>query len=260
MNKKTIPMVLVVLALQINSLEAHAAKSIQEIAIPAFNFALEEVKLDCSEFKPNLITKFIWKEGPTRALLYKKCLDQTQDDEAFTKYNETMVNDSNIKDLSDDLKAAKTRLTILTLTTALKNYLTDPTTNDDKMEFIKRAVEGFKQHYIEKRAMLDVEIKEMKKKENPKNRKTAELLKIIDENEEDLGNSIESTIRYMEFVVKDRNAYVAAHNKFLPHIYVHPKLFKKLKLTKYECDFLELNFGDEWNSVKKDLQLTCLKK
>lgn len=224
-------------------------------AFPALGgVMLEEVQLDCSEFKPNLITKFLWKEGPTRGLLYKKCLDQTHDDEAFEKYNETMINDSNIGDLSKDIKDAKTKLTILTLTTALKNYLVDPETDEDKMEVIKSAVESFKQHYVEKRAMIDTEIKAMKKKEN---KNGLQLISIIEENEADLGNSIDSTIKYMEFVLKDRHAFVAAHNKFLPRLYVEPKAFKGEKLTKYECEFLDLNVGEKWERMKKGLQIMC---
>lgn len=218
---------------------------------------LEEVKFDCAEFKPNLITKFLWKEGPTRGLLYKKCLDQTQDDQVFVKYNEKMINDSNIGDLSKDIKSAKTKLTILTLTTALKNYLTDPETNEDKMILIKSAVEGFKQHYVEKKSMIDVEIKNMKKKEN---RRGLELVSIIEENEADLGTNIDSTIKYMEFVLKDRHAYVAAHTKFLPKIYVDPKIFLGETLSQYECEFLDLNVGENWSKMRKGLQITCENK
>jgi hypothetical protein len=221
---------------------------------------IEEVKLDCAEFKPNLITKFLWKEGPTRGILYKKCLDQDQDDQTFEKYNETMINDSNIGDLSKDIKDAKTKLTILTLTTALKNYLIDPETNADKMEMIKSAVESFKQHYVEKRAMIDTEIKSMKKNGNKRSKKELELISVIEDNEEDLGQSIDSTIKYMDFVLKDRHAFAAAHNKFLPKIYVEPKSFMGEKLSKYECDFLELNVGDKWERMKKGLQISCDKK
>lgn len=257
MRKKALIAMVFTISIQVQS-QALAQKTdniIGGFQIPPLgSIVLEEVPLDCSEFKPNLITKFLWKEGPTRGLLYKKCLDQTQDDEAFVKYNETMINDSNIGDLSKDIKSAKTKLTIMTLTTALKNYLTDPETNEDKMELIKSAVDSFKQHYVEKRAMIDVEIKSMKKKEN---KKGLQLISVIEENEEDLGNSIDSTIKYMEFVLKDRHAYVAAHNKFLPKIYVSPKDFLKEKLSKYECDFLEMNIGDKWNKMKKGLEITC---
>ncbi len=259
MLRKTLPTVALLILLQLFALESYATETNQKNNLPTIDVMLEEVKFDCSEFKPNLITKFLLREGPARELLYKKCIDQNEDDAAFTKYNESMINDGNIKDLSIDLKNAQTRLTILTLTTALKNYLTDPSTNDDKMEFIKSAVDGFKQHYIEKRAMLDVEIKEMKRRENPRNKKTVELLKIIEENEADLGKNIDSTIRYMEFVVKDRHSFVLAHNKFFPKIYEKSEEFYKTKLTQYECDFLELNFGEEWVDVKKDLSLSCIK-
>jgi hypothetical protein len=226
--------------------------------IPAIRgLVLEEVQFDCAEFKPNLITKFLWKEGPTRGLLYKKCLEQTQDDEKFEKYNESMINDSNIGDLSNDIKNAQTKLTILTLTTALKNYLMDPETNEDKMVLIKNAVENFKQHYVEKKSLIDNEIKSMKNKEN---RRGLELVSIIEENETELGENIDSTIKYMEFVLKDRHAYVAAHNKFLPKIYVDPKHFLDANLSKYECEFLSINIGENWNRMKKGLQITCGKK
>jgi hypothetical protein len=218
---------------------------------------LEEVQLDCSQFKPNLITKFLWKEGPTRGLLYKKCLEQTQDDEKFEKYNESMINDSNIGGLSADIKNAQTKLTILTLTTALKNYLMDPETNEDKMVLIKNAVESFKQHYFEKKSLIDIEIKTMKKQEN---RRGLELVSIIEENEEELGENIDSTIKYMEFVLKDRHAYVDAHNKFLPKIYVEPKNFFQASLSKYECEFLKINIGEKWARMKKGLQITCGQK
>lgn len=215
---------------------------------------LEEVPLDCSEFKPNLITKFLWKEGPTRGLLYKKCLEQTQDDVKFEKYNESMINDSNIGDLSKDIKNAQTKLTILTLTTALKNYLMDPETNEDKMVLIKNAVESFKQHYIEKKSLIDVEVKTMKKREN---KRGLELVSIIEENEAELGENIDSTIEYMEFVLKDRHAYVAAHNKFLPKIYVEPINFFQANLSNYECQFLKINIGEKWARMKKGLQINC---
>jgi hypothetical protein len=238
---------------------ASATNVNSSIGFSPLEIVLEEVKFNCSEFKPNIITKFLWREGPTRELLYKKCLDQSSDDAAFTKYNESMINDSNISQLSADLKNAQTRLTILTLTTALKNYLIDESTNDDKLEMIKGSVDGFRQHYVEKKAKLDKEIKFLKKNENMKNKKTLELLKIIEESEEELGSGIESTIKYMEFVLKDRHAFVSSHHKFLPHIYVRSDDFVKMKLSKYECEFLELNFGSEWVDVKKDLKLICLK-
>ncbi len=240
-----------------NPLEALAQQPSTIVGGLVEGIVLQEVQLDCSEFKPNLITKFLWKEGPTRGLLYKKCLDQTQDDEKFEKYNETMVNDSNIGGLAKDIKEAKTKLTILTLTTALKNYLTDPETDEDKMELIKSAVVNFKQHYVEKKSMIDTEIKTMKKKEN---KRGLELVSIIEENEAELGESIDSSIKYMEFVLKDRHAFVAAHNKFLPKIYVEPEYFLEEKLSKYECDFLALNIGEKWSRMRRGLRIECGKK
>ncbi len=239
--------------------KASATTVVDPINFSPLEIVLEEVKFNCSEFKPNLITKFLWREGPTRELLYKKCLDQSSDDVAFTKYNESMINDSNISQLSEDLKNAQTRLTILTLTTALKNYLIDESTDDDKLEMIRSSVEGFKQHYVEKKSKLDKEIKFLKKNENMKNKKTLELLKIIEESESELGSNIEGTIKYMEFVLKDRHAFANTHHKFLPHIYVKTEDFFNMKLSKYECEFLRLNFGTEWVDVKKDLKLICLK-
>lgn len=233
------------------------AREANEFLLPSLGIVLEEVQLNCSEFKPNLITKFLWKEGPTRGLLYNKCLDQIQDDKNFEKYSEAFINDSNILDLSKDIKAAKTRLTILTLTTALKNYLADPETNDNKMEQIKKSVVAFKQHYKDKKAMLDKEIKEMKRKES---KQGLELITLIEENEADLGKSIDSTIEYIDFVLQDRHAYTETHNKFFPAIYENHEIFRKAKLSKYECNFLKLHFGDKWNFVRRDLMLTCLKK
>lgn len=259
MNKKFLLFGLLTILLQTN---AFAEKTVQTggLPTPSIDLVLEEVKLNCLSFKPNLITKFLWKEGPTRELLYKKCLDQNLDDEAFAKYSETMINDNNIGDLSKDLDKSQTRLTIYTLTEALKNYLEDPETSDDKLVFIKNAVEGFKAHYKDKKTMLDVEIKSMKKKENHQNKRTMELLTIIVENEAELDQSIESTLKYMDFILKDRHAYISAHNKFLPKIYIHPEIFKKASLSSYECEFLELNFNGDWKKTKEVLGLTCGKK
>lgn len=220
---------------------------------------LEEIKLNCLSFKPNLITKFLWKEGPTRGLLYKKCLEQSLDDESFVKYSEKMINDSNIGDLIIDLEKSQTRLTIYNLIESLKNYLEDKEISNEKLKIIKKVVIGFKEHYKIKKELLDSEIKIIRKKENKNNKKTMELVKIITDNEEELDINIEYSIKYIDFILKDRIAYFKSHNKFLPEIYVHPQHFKGLIASKYECDFLKLNFNNDWDKTKKELQINCLK-
>jgi len=131
------------------------------------------------------------------------------------------------------------------------------TTDDSKTEIIKSSINKFKEHYKEKKAMLDVEIKSMKKKENPK---AMELINIVESNEAELDEKILSTLKYMDFVIKDKNSYVLAHSKFIPYIFNDPDKFKKSKLSKYECSFMAISFDSSWDEMKEDLQITCLRK
>ncbi len=221
---------------------------------------LEEVKLNCKEFRPNLITKFIWREGPTRSLLYQKCLDQTEDDQKFNKYADLLIKGSNISDLSKEVQDVKTRLTFFTLANSLKVYLTNEPTSDVKIEIIRNSVKEFKKHYKLMRSKLNDEINYLKEKETSKKIRAKELLDIVVSSEDELDKNIEQTLKFIDFVLKDHNAYVVMHDKFFPKIYIEPVFFYKEKLTVSECEFLRLNLEEDWWNVKKKLKISCVNK
>ncbi len=230
------------------------AETLADIAVE-----LEEVKINCEEFKPNLITKFVWREGPTRELLYKKCLDQTADDKLFNKYNDLLIKSENINLLANDIKDVKTRLTFFTLANSLKMYLTNGETEALKLEMIKSAVNSFKEKYGILRDKLDKEIKVVNKNTNNlKKKRNKELVNIIVSSEEELDQKIVETIKYLDFILEDHHAYVEKHNKFFPEIYIEPDKFYKQKLTNKECAFLKLNFEQDWSILKNKLKISCV--
>ncbi len=242
--------ILLLLLIGINSVKA---ETLADIAVE-----LEDVKINCEEFRPNLVTKFIWREGSTRELLYKKCLDQTEDDKLFNKYNDLLIKSDNINLLSNDIKDIKTRLTFFTLANSLKMYLTNGSTDNMKLEMIKSAVNSFKEKYGILRETLDKEIKVVNKNTNLKKKRNKELVNIIVSSEEELDKKIEETIKYLDFILEDHHAYVEMHNKFFPEIYINPNKFYKKNFTNKECSFLNLNFEQDWNLLKNKLNIKCV--
>lgn len=232
-----------------------------KIEIPKdLQIELEQAKLNCNEFRPNLITKFVWREGTTRSLLYKKCLDQTSDDENYNKYNELNSKSSNIEELSSNVVGIKTRLTFFTLANSLKMLLADSKTNQATLEVAKKTITQFKEHYSNMRVSLDKEINQLASSETQKTARAKELINIIVTSEDELDKNIEKTLKYIDFILKDHNNYVVMHNKFFPKMYLNPEAFLRSSLTKEECEFLNLNFEEDWPKVKNKLKISCVNK
>ncbi len=232
-----------------------------KIEIPKeLQIELEQAKLNCNEFRPNLITKFVWREGSTRSLLYKKCLDQTSDDENYNKYNELGNKNGNIEELSSNVVGIKTRLTFFTLANSIKMLLSDTKTNPATLEVAKKTITQFKEHYKSMRVGLDKEINQLASSDNQKTARAKELINIIVSSEDELDKNIEKTLKYIDFILKDHNNYVLMHNKFFPKIYLEPEVFLKSKISKEECEFLSLNFEEDWSKVKNKLRISCVNK
>lgn len=231
------------------------------ISIPKdLQIELEQAKLDCNEFRPNLITKFVWREGATRSLLYKKCLDQTSDDANYNKFNELNTKTGNIQELSTNVAGIKTRLTFFTLANSIKMLLSDSKTNPATLELAKTTINQFKDHYKNMRLGLDKEINQLANSDTQKTARAKELINIIVTSEDELDKNIEKTLKYIDFILKDHNSYVAMHNKFFPKIYLNPETFVRSNMTKEECEFLNLNFEEDWGKVKSKLKITCFAK
>ncbi len=233
----------------------------EKIEIPKdLQIELEQAKLDCNEFRPNLITKFVWREGSTRSLLYKKCLDQTSDDENYNKFNELGSKGTNIEELSTNVAGIKTRLTFFTLANSIKMLLADSKTNPATLEIAQKTITQFKDHYKSMRLGLDKEINQLANSKTQNTARAKELINIIVTSEDELDKNIEKTLNYIDFILKDHNNYVLMHNKFFPKIYLNPEAFLRSKLSTQECEFLSLNFEDDWIKVKNKLKISCINK
>ena len=219
---------------------------------------LEQAKLNCNEFRPNLITKFVWREGKTRSLLYKKCLDQISDDENYNKFNELNYKNGKIEELSSNVDGIKTRLTFFTLANSMRMLLSEDKTNEATLEIAKKTIAQFKDHYKKMKVGLDKEINNLANSSNQKTERAKELIDIIVTSEEELDKNIDKTLKYIDFILKDYNNYVLMHDKFFPKIYLEPEYFFKSKVSKEECEFLKLNFEEDWLNVKNKLKISCV--
>ncbi len=223
----------------------------------------ELVATSCSEFSASWLD---WFKGSNYVNMKKEfmglCQDSMNDFMMINRFRILKPEVSNkesyaiflkeregkIVDLNENLAKIKTNLGLLITLSEIKNLLLNKDLTKFELDNLKKTTE--KAYVLNKKIISSNEVRWKKYEEQE------DIVKLQISNLATQGN-IDAKLKNIDFYFSNRDSYLKAHEKFMPLFVTNSEKFKNMNFSKYECEYLSIEYQMIFDSLKAKLNISC---